>query len=172
MIRREKEIPATHLHRRSFDISLAIPWRYREPAWKWQLAVFFVVDCVSELGQHHVDAQQAGERGNNLVSDIPLNAYISYNVSMLKTWSRHSSRTGAGGGGYHYTCATWAIRGWSRNHLLHYFTRNFRHSDVHLCCSRVSLFWILCDAKTIMRTGGVVRIICNFPSSWVNWGLM
>lgn len=98
MIRREKEIPATHLHRRSFDISLAIPWRYREPAWKWQLAVFFVVDCVSELGQHHVDAQQAGERGNNLVSDIPLNAYISYNVSMLKTWSRHSSRTGAGGG--------------------------------------------------------------------------
>lgn len=50
-----------------------------------------MVDCVSELGQHHVDAQQAGERGNNLVSDILLNAYISYNVSALKTWSRHSS---------------------------------------------------------------------------------
>lgn len=57
--------------------------------------MFFVVDCVSELGQHHVDAQQAGQRGNNLVSDIPLNAYISYNVSALKTWSRHSW----GGGG-------------------------------------------------------------------------
>lgn len=53
---------------------------------------FLVVDCVSELGQHHVDAQQAGERANNLVSDILLNAYISYNVSALKTWSRHSDR--------------------------------------------------------------------------------
>lgn len=57
-----------------------------------------MVDCVSELGQHHADAQQAGERGSNLVSDIPLNAYISYNVSALKTWCRHSN------GGYHYTC--------------------------------------------------------------------
>lgn len=59
-----------------------------------------MVDCVSELGQHHVDAQQAGQRGNNLVSDILLNAYISYNVSALKTWSMQSSR------GYHCTyCA-------------------------------------------------------------------
>lgn len=52
---------------------------------------FFVVDCVSELGQHHVDAQQAEDRGSNLVSDILLNAYISYNVRALKTWSRQSS---------------------------------------------------------------------------------
>lgn len=53
--------------------------------------VFFVVDCVSELGQHHVDAQQAEDRGSNLVSDILLNAYISYNVHALKTWFRQSS---------------------------------------------------------------------------------
>lgn len=39
-----------------------------------------VVDCLSELGQHHVGTQQAGGGGNNLVSDILLNAYISYNA--------------------------------------------------------------------------------------------
>lgn len=79
----------THLHHRSFDISLAAQGACLENG-SWRC--FFAVDCVSELGQHHVDAQQAGERGNNLVSDILLNAYISYNASALENMVQAQQR--------------------------------------------------------------------------------
>lgn len=48
-------------------------------AWIAACITPIVVDCLSELGQHHIDTQQAGG-GNNLVSDILLNAYVSYNA--------------------------------------------------------------------------------------------
>lgn len=99
-------------------------------------------------------------RSNNLVSDIRLNAYISYNVSWMKTWSRRSS-----GRRYHYTrCATWAIPGWSQNHHLHYFTHHLKHSDIPWFCWRGFLLWVLCGVKTIVRNTIVARMIWLFYS--------
>lgn len=99
-------------------------------------------------------------RGNNLVSDIQLNAYISSNVCWMKTWSRRSSSRR-----YHYTCcATRAIPGWSQNHHLHYFTHHLKHSDIHWFCSRGFLLWVLCGVKTIIRNAVVARMIWPFYS--------
>lgn len=82
------------------------------------------------------------ERSNNLVSDILLNAYISYNASVLKTWSRHSS--GKVGrrrrrGIMITCCATGDIPRMKWKASLALFQCNLRRSDIHLCCSGGSL---------------------------------
>lgn len=64
------------------------------------------------------------------MSDIPLNAYISYNVSALKTWSRHSSEVG-GGGGIIILVQPELSQDEAETVAGIISSRNLKHSDVH-----------------------------------------